>query len=115
MKPTSTYSGIVFLLATLALRLTANEPDLSEKLLGITDEARIQLVEAEQRGLIEIAPVSLPVDPPGDCNHYGWPIATMAGDTIVVMHRRNPGHNPRGAGGPNEKMFPNESITPSSP
>ena len=71
MKPTSTYSGVVFLLATLALRLAANEPDLSEKLLGITDEARIQLVEAEQRGLIEIAPVSLPVDPPGDCNHYG--------------------------------------------
>lgn len=104
MKPTSTYSGIVFLLATLALQLAADEPDLSEKLLGLTDEARIQLAEAKQRDLIEIAPVNLPVDPPGDCNHYGWPIATMAGDTIVVMHRRIPGHNPRGAGGPNEKM-----------
>ncbi len=28
----------------------------------------------------------------------------MAGDTIIVMHRRIPGHNPRGAGKPHEKM-----------
>ena len=51
-----------------------------------------------------MAPVHVPVRPPGDCNHYGWPIATLAGDVIVVMHRRIPGHNPRGAGGPHRKM-----------
>ncbi len=103
-KPTSTYLGIVFLLAMLALRLVAEEPDQSEKLLGLTEEMRNQLAQAAQQGMIDVAPVNLPVNPPGDCNHYGWPVATMAGDTVVVMHRRIPGHNRRGAGGPNEKM-----------
>jgi hypothetical protein len=54
--------------------------------------------------LIEVAPVDLPLDPPGDCNHFGWPVATMAGDTIVVMHRRIPGHRRQGAGQPHERM-----------
>jgi hypothetical protein len=92
------------LLVAPHMQLAADEPALSEKLLGLTDEMRGQLHRATEEGLVELAPVNLPVDPPGDCNHYGWPIATMAGDTIVVMHRRIPGHNPRGAGGPHEKM-----------
>jgi len=44
------------------------------------------------------------VNPPGDCNHYGWPVATMAGDALIVMHRRIPGHRAKGAGGPHPKM-----------
>ena len=102
---TKTFQWLVFLLLVIPhVRLAADESELSEQLLGLTDEMRIQLDGATQHGLMEIAPVNLPVNPPGDCNHYGWPIATMVGDTIVVMHRRIPGHNPRGAGGPNEKM-----------
>jgi hypothetical protein len=77
---------------------------LAKKLLGASTQQLVKLKAGQQAGLIEIAPVHLPVDPPGDCNHYGWPIATMTGDTIIVMHRRIPGHNPRGAGGPHEKM-----------
>jgi hypothetical protein len=95
---------IAILLVTPLTLHAADEPDSWQHLLGMTKEARVQLAEATRRGLIEVAPVHLPIDPPGDCNHYGWPVATMVGETIVVMHRRIPGHNPRGAGGPHEKM-----------
>ena len=78
--------------------------DLKDGLLDLTDASRRQIVSATKAGVLEIAPVHLPVDPPGDCNHYGWPIATMVGDTIVVMHRRIPGHKAKGAGRPHEKM-----------
>ena len=77
---------------------------LERRLLGVS-AAQMERFEAGNKvGLVELAAVHLPVDPPGDCNHFGWPIATMVGDTIIVMHRRIPGHNPRGAGGPNAKM-----------
>ena len=102
-RSTILWTGL-FLLAAADLRVVADEPDLSEKLLGLTHDMRIQLAEAKRLGLLDIAPVNLPVDPAGDCNHYGWPVATMVADTIVVMHRRIPGHNPRGAGGAHEKM-----------
>ncbi len=92
------------MLAPMAALHAADEPDLHRELLGATNETQLQLADGTRRGLIEIAPVNLPVHPPGDCNHYGWPIATMVGDAIVVMHRRIPGHNPRGAGGPHQKM-----------
>lgn len=101
--PSSFWCGLL-LLAALAPQAAGDGPKLSQKLLGLTDEMQAQLAKATQQGLLEIAPVHLPVKPPGDCNHYGWPIAAMAGDTIIVMHRRIPGHNPRGAGGPDEKM-----------
>ena len=60
----------------------ADETDLSQKLLGVTDEFRDQLATATRQGVLEIAAVNLPVDPPGDCNHYGWPVATMVSDTF---------------------------------
>ena len=55
------------------------------ELLGASDEQLAALAAGSERGLIELAPIHLPVDPPGDCNHYGWPIGTMVGDTIVVI------------------------------
>ena len=73
-------------------------------LLGLTDGQRAKFKAGQKAGLIELAPVNLPVDPPGDCNHFGWPVATLAGDTIVVMHRRIPGHRAKGAGKPHPKM-----------
>jgi len=77
---------------------------LARKLLAASASQLETLQAGRQAGLIELAAVHLPTDPPGDCNHYGWPIATMIEDTIIVMHRRIPGHNPRGAGRPHEKM-----------
>ncbi len=76
----------------------------TRRLLGASDKQLQKLKAGRKAGLIEIAPVNLPTDPPGDCNHYGWPVATMTGDTIVVMHRRIPGHRAKGAVGPHAKM-----------
>ena len=98
----ATFFGFLLLLA--ASLPGADETNLSRKLLDVTDDFRDQLAVATRQGLIEFARVNVPVDPPGDCNHYGWPIATMVGDTLIVMHRRIPGHNSRGAGKPHEKM-----------
>jgi hypothetical protein len=86
---------------------SANESALSplaRKLLGVSEDQLAMLSKEETKALIEIAPVHLPKNPSGDCNHYGWPIATIVEETIIVMHRRIPGHNPHGAGGPDEKM-----------
>ena len=74
------------------------------QIAGLTDENRRQLIAGQRAGLFELAPVHLPRNPPGDCNHYGWPVATMSGDTIVVMHRRIPGHRAKGAGRPHPQM-----------
>ncbi|HUT95306.1 MAG TPA: sialidase family protein [Thermoguttaceae bacterium] len=82
----------------------AAEHGLAARLLALTPDAAKRLGEAERRGLLEIAPVHLPPPDAGDCNHYGWPIATMTGDTLVVMHRRIPGHKAVGAGKPDASM-----------
>eukprot|EP00913_Durusdinium_trenchii_P035330 g33060.t1 len=82
----------------------ANSKPALQSFLGETDASRRQRAAATRLGLIEIAGVHLPLHPPGDCNHYGWPIATAIGDTIVVMHRRIPGHKAKGAGRPHDKM-----------
>ena len=46
---------------------------VAAKLLGASDEQLEKLRAGEKAGLIELAPVNLPVNPPGDCNHYGHP------------------------------------------
>ena len=78
--------------------------ELANKLLGVDEAQQATWARAEKAGALEVAPVHLPVDPPGDCNHYGWPVAAMAGDVIIVMHRRIPGHRAKGAGKPHPKM-----------
>ena len=77
-----------------------NQPlsPLALELLSTTDEQLATFAEGREKGLIEIAPVSLPDSPLGDNNHIGWPVATMVDDTLVVIRRRIPGHNPWGAG-----------------
>jgi len=77
---------------------------LARRLLGIDDDQFARFSRDASDGLLEIAPVHVPDQAVGDCNHYGWPVATMAGDTIIVMHRRIPGHKRLGAGGPDETM-----------
>ena len=103
VETSNSMNSIFLLLASLVSQLVADEPGLPRELLGLTDDARRGLAEASRHNLIEIAPVHLPVNPPGDCNHKGWPITTMVDDTIVVMHRRIPGHITRGAGTTHEK------------
>ena len=92
-------------LCLLSTQISANaEDEFALQLLG-TSDLQIEELDAHQKaGLLEWAPVHLPINPPGDCNHYGWPVATMSGDTIIVMHRRIPGHRARGAGKPHPKM-----------
>lgn len=83
----------------------ADNPERSaQKLLSLTPGATKQLAAAREAGVLEIAPVHLPTDSAGDCNHLGWPIATMTGDTIIVMHRRIPGHKAKGAGKPDPSI-----------
>ncbi len=94
-----TFSVTVLLLAALCAADSSASP-----LLPLTPEVASRLAQAQNAGLIEIAPVHLPPEDAGDCNHYGWPIATMTGDTIIVIHRRIPGHNPKGAGTPDSSM-----------
>ena len=77
---------------------------LAREQLGASEEQLAKFEDGRKQGLIEVAPVHLPIDPPGDCNHYGWPVAAMVEDTIVVMHRRIPGHRRIGAGEAHEKM-----------
>ena len=61
--------------------LAANDADLERLSLGATQR------------LIELAPVNLPTNPKGDNDHFGWPVATMVNDTLIVVHRAMPGHN----------------------
>ena len=75
---------------------------LAREILGTSDEQLSRLDQGSRRGLIELAPVVPPEDPLGDNDHMGWPVATQVEDTLVVVHRRIPGHNPFGAGNGDE-------------
>ena len=108
MKSVATRS-VLFALTFKVMSQTAGaqapQPDaFAQKLLGVSDAQAAVWAQGAKQGLIEVAPVNLPVNPPGDCNHYGWPVATMTRDTLIVMHRRIPGHRAKGAGKPHPKM-----------
>lgn len=94
---------VTALLLTPPAALHATDESVCQ-LLPLTSESAMELERAQMAGLIEIAPVHLPSSDAGDCNHYGWPVATMTGDTLVVMHRRIPGHKAAGAGEPNPAL-----------
>ena len=55
------------------------------ELLGVARAQRELWARGKKKGLIEVAPVHLPQNPPGDCNHYGWPVATMTGSMPFMM------------------------------
>ena len=74
----------------------ASKPALSpfaRKLLAADDADLKRLSLDASQGLIELAPVNLPTNPKGNNDHFGWPVATMADDTLIVVHRAMPGHN----------------------
>ena len=74
---------IQFLLAVIpAVTNEQNPPNESSavdvgQLLGASREQLELLEDGKKADLIELAPVHLPTNPPGDCNHYGWPVATI--------------------------------------
>ena len=81
-------------LAAAALESPLAGNELAHKLLQMSDAQLARLEEARQKGLLELAPVNLPTPERyyGDNDHFGWPVATMIDDTLIVSHRRIPGH-----------------------
>ena len=81
-------------LAAAALESPLAGNELAHKLLQMSDAQLARLEEARQKGLLELAPVNLPTPDrySGDNDHFGWPVATMVDDTLIVSHRRNLGH-----------------------
>lgn len=67
---------------------------LLTKLLSLDPPEVERLKQAEQKGLIELAPVILPEGENllGENHHLGWPVATMVDDTIIVIFNRTPSH-----------------------
>ena len=78
--------------AVLSTVSASAEESAMERLLCLAPGQAARLEAARKRGLMELAPVSLPPDPSALNNHFGWPVATRTGDTIIVVHRRIPGH-----------------------
>jgi len=68
------------------------------QLLEASPESLARLEAGRKAGLLELSPVNLPTQPKGDNNHFGWPVATLVEDTMIVVHRAMPGHN-RGLSG----------------
>lgn len=65
----------------------------TRKLLSTSEEQLAKLSTANAAGLLELQPVNLPTQPKGNNNHFGWPVAAMIDDTLIVVHRAMPGHN----------------------
>ncbi len=93
---------IAVLLASTTALCAADES--ASRMLALTPEAASRLDKAQRAGVIEIAPVHLPGPDAGPCDHFGWPIATMSGDTLVVIHRRIPGHDHREGDKPDSSL-----------
>ncbi|MDE0218921.1 MAG: hypothetical protein OXJ90_06605 [Spirochaetaceae bacterium] len=79
-------------------RTTDSARELERRIMDASPQQLSLLEHARAEGLMELAPVVLPVNPLGDNDHMGWPVATAVDGAIVVIHRRIPGHNPKGSG-----------------
>ncbi len=88
------HSSEFYEIATAALESPLARNPLARKLLQMSDPQLEKLEQARQKGLMELAPVNLPTPDrySGDNDHFGWPVATMIDDTLIVCHRRNLGH-----------------------
>ena len=69
----------------------------------LTDASIMKLLQLNERskailkksaGILELAPVALPEDENLHTHndHFGWPVATLAGDTLIVVFYRLPFH-----------------------
>ncbi len=88
----------------VSVRFKLDEIDAAfqRMVLGASADQLKELEAGRKAGLIELAPVNLPTKPKGDNDHFGWPVATMIDDTIIVVHREMCGHNRRLSGTPDE-------------
>lgn len=79
----------------VSIRFKLDEIDAAfeRMVLGASDDQSKELEAGRKAGLIELAPVNLPTHPKGDNDHFGWPVATTVGDTMIIVHRAMPGHN----------------------
>ena len=75
---------------TMATQLSPGD----RKLLCMDADMSEMLEVCASRGLLEIAPVALPEGEHllGVNDHICHPVATISGDTIIVMYARNPSH-----------------------
>lgn len=99
-----THSLVLFALLLMPPGASGEADESASRMLALTPDAASRLDKAQRAGVLELAPVHLPGPDAGPCNHFGWPIATMSGDTLVLVCRHIPGHNPKGAGQPDESM-----------
>ncbi len=70
-------------------------PTMEDQFMLLSDVEKIRVAQAEAAGLIEIAPVALPAgnNVVADNDHFGWPVAAMIGDTIIVHFKRALSHS----------------------
>ena len=75
-------------------RTTIEQSPLAKKLVNMSAAQLEKLNEGKRRGLLELTPLVLPEGEyvVGKNTHFGWPIATQAGDTIVVIYLRRRSH-----------------------
>jgi hypothetical protein len=91
-RPVSGVLAGCVLVALMYATWARGEDDLRSQLLRLTEDCRKSRNLAD--GLIHVAPVVLPEGPNllGTNDHFGWPVATMAGETLVVVFHRKPAH-----------------------
>ncbi len=76
------------------LKVSTIESPLARKLMNMSEAQMRKLREGKTLGLLELKPVVLP-EPElivRKNNHFGWPLATKAGDALVVIYLRRCSH-----------------------
>ena len=73
---------------------TIEQSPLAKKLVSMSEAQLKKLKQGKERGLLELTPVVLPEDPyiVGKNTHFGWPVATRVGKTIVIVYLRRRSH-----------------------
>ena len=73
-----------------------DQSELARKLMNMSDAQVRKLEEGKKKGLLELKPLVLPTEDyiVGKNTHFGWPVATSAGETLVVIYLRRRGHSP---------------------
>ena len=73
---------------------TIEQSAFARELMNMSEAQLRKLEEGKKKGLLELRPVLLPTEEyiVGKNAHFGWPIATKAGDALVVIYLRRCAH-----------------------
>ena len=73
---------------------TIEQSALARKLMNMSQAQLRKLEEGKKKGLLELRPALLPTKENivGKNIHFGWPLATKAGDALVVIYLRRCAH-----------------------